>query len=433
MFTGILICVIFIVFAALMISRKLPTLFALPIMAVIIAIVAGMPLTGEESIIDYVVVGGSTSLVTSYVAILISCWLSQILFRTGVTNTIVKKAAELGGDKSFIVALSLLTVSTFLFTVLLGTGAAAMVGAIVLPILMSLGISASSAATLFLSSLGAGYCLNPANMQSTLDITGMSQAELTPAAAVLAAGTFVFMIIHLIVVFKKSGKKYAFSAPVAENTETTSKSVKGVTGFLACMTPFVVVALTLILNWNAIVTFLIGVVWVAIFTFRGKWNQHLSMLVSCFNDGFKEGAGAAGLMFGIGMILNAVSAASTQAAILPFMTAITPKTVVALVIMLCIGAPLALYRGPLQIFGLGAGLLACIMNVGVFSNVFLGALFYATSRWTFSACPTATQVVWAANFVGLDPATCTKKVQIPNWIVSIITIIIVAVMYINLL
>lgn len=430
MLTGILICVIFILFAILMISKKLPTLFALPIMAIIFAMIVGMPLTGEESIIDFVIVGGSTSLASSYVAILISCWLSQILFRTGITNTIVKKAAELGGDKSFIVALCLLTVSTFLFTVLLGTGAAAMVGAIVLPILMSLGIPAGSAATLFLSSLGAGYCLNPANMASTLAIAGMEQAELTPAAVILAAGTYIFMLIHLIVVFKKSGRKFAFSAPV-ENEESPAKTVKGVTGLLACLTPFVVVALTLLLNWNAIATFLIGVIWVAIFTFKGKWNQHISMLVSCFNDGFKEGAAAAGLMFGIGMVLKAVGAATTQAAILPFMEAVTPKTVPALVIMLCLGAPLALYRGPLQIFGLGAGLLACIMGVGTFSNVFLGALFYATSRWTFSACPTATQVVWASNFVGLDPASCTKKVQLPNWIVSIITIIIVALIYLK--
>lgn len=38
-------------------------------------------------------------------------------------------------------------------------------------------------------------------------------------------------------------------------------------------------------------------------------------------------------------------------------------------------------------------------------------------------------VVWASNYVGLDPATCTRKVQLPNWIVTIVTIIIVAILY----
>lgn len=428
MFAGILICIVFVLFAALMMTKKLPTLFALPIMAVLFALIARLPLTGDEGIVNYVIAGGATSLAGSYVAILISCWLSQILYRTGVTNTIVKKAAELGGDKPFVVAVLMLAVSTFLFTVLLGTGAAAMVGSVVIPILVATGIPAASAATLFLTSLGAGYCLNPANMASTLNIAGMTQEELTPCAIVLAAGCCVFMLLHLIVVFKKNGMKFAFSAPV-EADAPAEKSVKGVRGFLACMTPLVVVLLTLILKWDAIVTFLIGVVWAAVFTYKGKWSQFISMLVSCFNDGFKDGAPAAGLMFGIGMVLKAVSAPTTQAAIMPFMSAITPKSVTALVIMVCVLAPLALYRGPLQIFGLGAGLLACIMGVGTFSGVFLGAIFYATSRWTFCACPTATQVVWASNYVGLDPATCTRKVQLPNWIVTIVTIIIVAVLY----
>lgn len=429
MLTGILICIVFIIFAVLMMTKKLPTLFALPIMAVIFAIIAGLPVTGDEGIVPYVIVSGTTSLASSYVAILISCWLSQLLYRTGVTNTIVKKAAELGGDKPFIIAVLLLAVSTFLFTVLLGTGAAAMVGAVVIPILIATGIPSGSAATLFLTSLGAGYCLNPANMASTLAIAGMTQEQLTPAAIVLAAGCCVFMLMHLIVVFKKNGMKFAFSAPVSAD-DTPERSVKGIRGFLACLTPLIVVVLTLVLKWDAIATFSIGVIWAAIFTFKGKWKQYISLLVSCFNDGFKDGAPAAGLMFGIGMVLKAVSATTTQEAILPFMSAITPTTVTALIIMVCVLAPLALYRGPLQIFGLGAGLLACIMGVGTFSNVLLGAVFYATSRWTFCACPTATQVVWASNFVGLDPATCTKKVQIPNWIVTILTIIIIAFLYV---
>ena len=426
MLAGILIIAVFIVSAALMMTKKLPTLFALPIMAVIFAVIAGMPLTGDDSILGTVIVGGSTSLASSYVAILISCWLSQILFRTGVTNTIIKKAAELGGDKPFIVAVLLLAVSTFLFTTLIGTGAAAMVGAVIIPLLVACGIPSGSAATLFLGTLGAGYCINPANMTSTLNIAGITQEELNPAAIILCCGTLLLVLIQLIVVFKKNGIKFAFSAPVEE---TNDKSVSGIRGFFACLTPLIVVLLTLILKWDAIVTFTIGVLWAVVFTVKGKWSQYCSMLVSGFSEGFREGAPAAGLFFGIGMLLKAVGSATTQAVIAPFMQAITPSKLTVLVIMLCVLAPLALYRGPLQIFGLGAGLLACIKGVGVFTPVILAALFYATSRWTFCACPTATQVVWAANSVGQDPATCTRKVQIPNWICSIICIIIIALVY----
>ena len=130
MVTGGLVVVIFVVIAALMISKKLPTVLALPLMAVLIAIVAGLPLKGDEGILTFVISQGSLKLAGTYVAILFSCWLSRILYRTGVSATIIKKAAELGGDKPFIVSLLLCVASVFLFTVLYATGAVAMVGAI---------------------------------------------------------------------------------------------------------------------------------------------------------------------------------------------------------------------------------------------------------------------------------------------------------------
>lgn len=431
MVVGSLICVVFIIFAVLMMLRKIPALFALPLMAIVISVIAGLPLVGEQSIIDYVVVGGTISLASSYVAVLISCWLSQIMLKTGVSETMVKKAAELGGDRPLVVSFLLLGVSTFLFTVLAGTGAAAMVGSVVIPILIASGIPAKAAANLFLTSLGAGYCLNPANMVSTLNITGMTQAELTPCAIIIFIGCCVLMLLHLLLIFKKKSSSFAFAVEeTSENEQDYHKDVKGgIRGFAACLTPFVVVSLTFFLQWNAIATFLIGVVWIAVFTYNGKWRQYVSMLVSSFNEGFKEGAPAAGLFFGIGMTLNAVSAPITQEAIMPFMQAITPNSTVVLVAMLCLLAPLALYRGPLQIAGLGAGLLTCLMGVGVYSNVFLGAMFHATNRWTSCACPTATQVVWASNFVGLDPVACTKKMQLPQWGVTIVTLLIVAFIY----
>jgi H+/gluconate symporter-like permease len=42
MFAGILIVVIFLIFAALMMTRKLPALLALPAMAVVVGLVAGV-------------------------------------------------------------------------------------------------------------------------------------------------------------------------------------------------------------------------------------------------------------------------------------------------------------------------------------------------------------------------------------------------------
>ncbi len=65
------------------------------------------------------------------------------------------------------------------------------------------------------------------------------------------------------------------------------------------------------------------------------------MIVQSCYEGFKEGAPTASLMFGIGMLINAMMAPTTQASIAPFMQAITPATAVGLIIFVCILSPAA--------------------------------------------------------------------------------------------
>lgn len=47
MLQGILIVVAFLVVAALMMTKKIPTLLALPLMAVVICIIAGVPMFAD--------------------------------------------------------------------------------------------------------------------------------------------------------------------------------------------------------------------------------------------------------------------------------------------------------------------------------------------------------------------------------------------------
>lgn len=434
MLIGIIIVMIFIVMAILMMMKKIPAMLALPIMAILIGFAAGLPLRGEQGILDFVLVSGSLKLGGTYVAILFSCWLSQILYRTGVTNTIIKKAAELGGDKPFIITLMLSGVTMFLFTTLYGTGAVAMVGAVVLPILLSVGISPIVACNVFLAAMSTGYSLNPANIALVTSITGVKAADINIAAIVLAVAGCLFTIGYLAWSFKKDGQKFAFAANVelGNNQDVQVEPPTQVTGFrglMACLTPLAVVAITLIFKLPALAVFVIGIVWAVVFTYNGNWSKNMNMIVQSFYEGFREGAPTTGLMFGIGMILNAVTAPTTQAVIKPFMVAITPSSATGLIIFVCLLCPLGLYRGPFNLQGLGAGLAASMLAVGVVPVAALSAVFYAAFRWPSQSCPTSTQVVWASNFVGLDPVTTTNKVQLPNWIMTAVTVVILTFMY----
>lgn len=429
MVTGIIVVLIFVIIAALMIAKKLPTVLALPVMAILIAIAAGLPLKGDEGILSFVISQGALKLSSTYVAILFSCWLSRIMYRTGVSATIIKKAAEFGGDKPMIVSLLLCAASVFLFMVLYGTGAVAMVGAIVLPIMLSVGVPSVVACNSFLAAMTAGYMINPANIAAITNITGVSQSDMYVAAIILTILSCIFCVGILIWGFKKGGKKYAFAADISTGDDEEIEPVSGIRGFLACMTPFVVVLIMLIFKLDAITVFLIGIVWLIAMTVKGNWSKYSSMIIQSCYEGFKEGAPTAALMFGIGMLINAMTAPTTQAAIEPFMMAITPKSALALILFVCILSPTSLYRGPFNVFGLGAGLAVCMMSVEAVPVMALSVAFYATLRWPTQACPTSTQVVWCSNFVGSEPTAAAMKVFIPNWIVTAVSVVILVLMY----
>lgn len=431
MVQGIIIVIIFIALAALMMSKKIPAVLALPIMAVGIAVAAGLPLRGDEGILDFVISAGALKLSSTYVPIIFACWLSQLLYRYGVTDTIIKKAAEFGGDKPFVISLLLCAVTVFLFTTLYGTGAAAMVGAVVLPILLSVGIPPIVACNAFLAALSAGYSLNPSNIAAITSITGVEASDIQGAAIVLTIAGCIFTVVYLAWSFKKNGLKFAFAAPADDKngTEEERPTVKGIRGLLACLTPLVVVLMAYIFKIPVLATFVFGIVWAIVFTFKGKWSYNMSCIVESFYQGFKEGAPTAALMFGIGMILNAMTAPTTQAVIKPFMVAITPTTATGLIIFVCVLCPLGLYRGPFNLMGLGAGLAASMLAVGVLPVAALSAVFYAAFRWPSQSCPTSTQVVWASNFVGYDPVTTSNKVQLANWVLTAITVVILTLMY----
>lgn len=161
MLQGILIVVAFLVVAALMMTKKIPTLLALPLMAVVICIIAGVPMFGKNA--DGAEIGwlttvfeaGTVRMGSAIMATIFGAWLGQLMNKTGVTENIIKKSAELGGDRPLVVTLIMVVATAVLFTTLSGLGSIIMVGSIVLPILISVGVPAASAACIFLMAFTA--------------------------------------------------------------------------------------------------------------------------------------------------------------------------------------------------------------------------------------------------------------------------------------
>jgi hypothetical protein len=315
-----------------------------------------------------------------------------------------------------------------LFTTLAGLGSVIMVGSIALPILVSIGVPALSAACIFLMAFATGLCFNMSNWQTFVSIFNLDIETIKGFEYFLIVATFIATLILIFVEFKKNGVKFAFSAPVNSENEEEDNRIKGITGFLAILTPVVPILLVIIFSLPIIPAFFVGIIWILIFTFKG-WAKTMNMLTKTCYDGISNGAPAVILMIGIGMLYMAVTNPMVKEVLNPFMLQITPKARIGYILFFIILAPLALYRGPLNLFGLGSGIAALIIGLNTIPALAVMGAFLSAERIQGVGDPTNTQNVWTANFVEVDVNGVTKKLLPYLWIIAAVGVIISGLIY----
>lgn len=423
---GILIILVFVFFAYLMVTQKMPALLALPSMAIVIGIIAGMPL---NYIFSNIIGAGAVRLQGAMAAAIFGAILAQIINKTGISDNIVRTAAELGGDRPIAVALAITFAVALIFTSLGGLGSVIMVGTIVLPILMSVGIEPVIAASLLLMGLNLGGLFNVMNYafyQSALNLDMATIKSFALAFGIIAA------VVLLLFIFINVPKKKTVAA-WAMSTETQEEKPR--VSWYALLTPIIPVLLLFIwplifkdaegkpIQIDIISAMLIGILYGILTT---KPREIKNLLTSSIIEGIKDVAPALGLMIGIGMLLLAVMDKTTAALISPIISKILPTSKIGYVLFFVILSPLALYRGPLNLWGLGSGVAALMISAGILPpQAIMGALI-ATGNIQGVCDPTNTHNVWTAYFTNTDTTTILKKTLPYMLIVVLLDIIYVA-------
>ncbi|AEC02977.1 Na+/H+ antiporter NhaC family protein [Parasphaerochaeta coccoides] len=434
MLQGILMIAAFLVIATLMMLKKIPTLLALPLMAVVICIIAGVPAVevneqgAQVGWLQTVLEAGTVRMAAAIMAVVFGAWLGQLMNKTGVTETIIKKSAELGGDKPLIVTLIMVVACALLFTTLSGLGSIIMVGSIVLPILVSVGIPAISAACIFLMAFTTGLTFNIANWKTFSSIFNLEIVYIRNFEIYLLAATALATLILVFVEFKKNGTKFSFSAPVKKEEEN-DRNLKGVRGAFAVLTPLIPIILVAAFKWPVVPSFIVGIAWILIFTAK-SFSKAMNTLVKTCYDGITDGGPAIILMIGIGILYLAVTHPTVKATLNPFLLAVVPSGRIGYILFFSLLAPLALYRGPMNLFGLGSGIAALIIGLGSLSPLAVMGAFLAAERIQGCGDPTNTQNVWTANFTEVDVNTITKKLLPYLWAVAVFGVALSGILYI---
>lgn len=454
-----LLLAVFLAFVILMFLRKIPALLALPILAFFIPVISGVNIV---DVVTLVLGNGSTKLSEAYTIAIFGSMLSIMMQKTGVAESFIKTGAELSGDKPWAISMVMLLLITLLFTTLGGLGAIIMVSTVVLPILASVGVGPVTTTGIFLTGLSIGGILNVGNWAVYTQVLKLQTGDVQSFALVMLLIMFVIAIIYITIQLYRDGHDINFSkiaiysviilavgsagyavwSFLPDNLKTGITDLlsffpsflKYLTGsgiallvllsilrifrdgetdkvyFTAYFIPIVPLFLILVFGINFIAAFIAGLAYGYLSTYR---KSSLNILIRSVLDGGAVVMPAVALMLGIGMLLNAVM--GPPAALMenykdgwpvllllkPVLQAIKPESALSYVLLFSLAAPLALYRGPLNVWGMGYGIAAIFLAGGMPAGAIMGLLM-AVGQIQGISDPTNTQNVWLANEMKID-------------------------------
>lgn len=397
------ILLVFFIMVGLMMARKLPTIIALPVMAIAISFIAGVTFMSTDpekfTIVKDVLEVGSMRMSTAISGLVFGAIFGKVLSKVGVTETIIKKAAELAGDKALPIALVFLAVCSVIFAASNGLGMVILVGTIIIPIMISAGLSPMISGIILLLSSAIGVTFSVNTLAVYLDVLKLDLDVVTGYSWMVGLPLIIVSVIMIIYYIQFQGKtSKAWAMP---NNARNGQQVRAI----ALISPIVPVVLVFAFKVPLIASILIGIV-VALVLSTPKNPIHV--VSSAFVEGIQDVAGAMGLMIGIGMLLNAVMSSEVSAILSPAISLAIPKNQLMFVLIFGLLSPLAIYRGPLNVWGLGSGIISLLVASGMNPVAAMVALRLDSN--VQAVCdPTNSHNVWIADFTKTDVNEILKK------------------------
>jgi hypothetical protein len=197
--------------------------------------------------------------------------------------------------------------------------------------------------------------------------------------------------------------------------------------------PILPLVLILLYQINFITAFFIALIYGYIVTLR---RGSLNMLTQSVIEGSASVTPAVILMLGIGMLLNSIIGPAdyqqmhlgTEWPVIgylrPLIAEAIPTTWLGYLLIFTIAAPLALYRGPLNVWGLGYGLAAIMLATGKIGGAPIMAMLLSVGQVQGVCDPTNTQNVWLANELKLDVQQILWRTLPYMWVLAFLGLLI---------
>jgi hypothetical protein len=301
--------------------------------------------------------------------------------------------------------------------------------------MLALGLSAEVASTVILFGLGAGwaaalYIWGYFSQILKLNVEQVAYFGVRFIGVVFFVGT-AFLVMEAL----RSKRRGQVAWPVGglqkepeNNRNTTTMATKSNAPWYSLITPLIPIALVLGLKWDILPSFFIAILFGLLTTSPKQFNN---LFLKSAYRGFEISASPVFIFVGVGILSQAISNPLVKDHLRPVLEAIIPTSHWGYILFFALLAPLAIYRGPLNIFGLGGGVAAIMISTQVLPPMLVLGAMAAIAQVLYISDPTSTQVVWTAEYAGTTPEKLMLKTLPFTWLTAILGVLLSAILFMH--
>ena len=362
---------------------------------------------------------GSTIMV-----IIFGSWFGRVLVDTGIASDISRQAVKVSYRHPVLAAILVCLITAFIFTSAYGVGAVIAIAVILLPILTSLGLKKNVAVTAFVMAIGAPMYVNIVIVkQIQLFFPKVVYGPKYLAYAFAAMGIQLIVVILFILLHAKNIHK---NDHPAENKQSDAPKINKLTYIL----PILPVLMNILFKWEPVPGLMLAIILALLLT--GKLNHGYKKMLAFVNDTIQKSISDIATLIIMLLFLAMFSAVAVKvtANFNDILTAIVPTNPWVLAIAFGILSPLALFRGPLMVWGAGSATAAVLAATGFFNQYFAFAMIIVPSvSMAVSTCITQSWNLWVVQEQKLPVKTFLKTGVPFGWITCILNCLLAAIMF----
>lgn len=364
----------------------------------------------------HVLGGGSLRLYAAIIATVFGGMFAVYVKNLKVAERLVYWTAEFAGERPLLITLAVFLVTAVIFTSVGGLGTVIMLGTIILPILRSIGLSPIVGAGVFLLGISMGGTLNPVARRLWLEFYGIPAARLDTILWTMVAIYFACGLAWITWGTRRGLLSSFCARPVEPDAPDRSVPAR------LMVAPLIPVALVYFAGIEEIPSFIASIVYMYLCICRRRGA--VRMLSRSLIEGAQTVMPPALLMLGIGILITAIETAPVQGYLQPMLQHVVPESRWSYIAIFALAAPLALYRGPLNVWGMGLAVSGILLATSTLPPAAVLGAILAAGMLQAVCDPTNTYNVWIAGFQGVTVNQILRYTVLPVWAGAIVAIVI---------